>query len=293
MHVPFKRSISKRQHVPFMTPELLGSLRHRNKLRELYFKSKDPENWESNNDPEDVCWVWGKLLSDALDVHGPVKRSIYKRQHVPFMTPELLGSLLHRNKLRELYFKSKDPENWEKYILQRNLTSSLKRREISSYLWSRADSAKGDPKQFWYTIKPCMRCKRSNNEGTYRRKENSVLVTDKKKVAQIFNNYFSFIQNLGEEHDSNPYVVVDISVHPSIAAIRDECVVASQFEFNHVSMAETELVLLDEVFDRCVQKQLVHYFNPYLSKFLSAYRKGYSCESVSLHLIEDWKGALD
>ena len=52
------------------------------------------------------------------------------------------------------------------------------------------------------------------------------------------------------------------------------------------------LVLLDKVFERCVQKQLVHYFNPYLSKFLSAYRKGYSCESVLLHLIEDWKGAL-
>ena len=33
------------------------------------------------------------------------------------------------------------------------------------------------------------------------------------------------------------------------------------------------LVLLDKVFERCVQKQLVHYVNPYLSKFLSAYRK--------------------
>ena len=42
-----------------------------------------------------------------------------------------------------------------------------------------------------------------------------------------------------------------------------------------------------------MQKQLVHYFNPYLSKFFSVYRKGYICESVLLHLIEDWKGALD
>ena len=42
-----------------------------------------------------------------------------------------------------------------------------------------------------------------------------------------------------------------------------------------------------------MQKQLVQYFNPYLSKFLSAYKKGYSCESVLLHLIEDWTGALD
>ena len=53
------------------------------------------------------------------------------------------------------------------------------------------------------------------------------------------------------------------------------------------------LVLLDKVFERCVQKLFVQYFNPYLSTFLSAYRKKYSCESVLLHLIEDWKGALD
>ena len=87
-----------------------------------------------------------------------------------------------------------------------------------------------------------MHCKRSNNEGTYHLKENGVLVTDKKKVTEIFNNYFSLIQNVGEEHDSSSNVAVDVSVHPSIAAIRKECV-ATQFEFNHVSMAEMELIL--------------------------------------------------
>ena len=112
-----------------------------------------------------------------------------------------------------------------------------------------------------------MHCKQSNNDGTYHLKENGVLVTDKKEVAAIFNNYFSLIQNVGEEHD-------------------DEF---DKSKYRPVSI----LVLLDKVFERCVQKQLVHYFNPHLSKFLSAYRKGYSCESVLLHLIEDWKGALD
>ena len=78
---------------------------------------------------------------------------------------------------------------------------------------------------------------------TYHLKENGVLVTDKRKVAEIFNNYFSLIQNVGEEHDSDSNVAVDISVHPSMAAIRKDCV-AAQFEFNHVSMAETESVTL-------------------------------------------------
>ena len=61
-------------------------------------------------------------------------------------------------------------------------------------------------------------------------------------MARIFNNYFSLIQNVGEEHDSDSNVAVDTSVHPSTAAIRDECV-AAQFGFNRVSMAETELIL--------------------------------------------------
>ena len=66
-----------------------------------------------------------------------------------------------------------------------------------------------------------MHCKRSNNEGTYHLKEIGVLVTDKKKVAEILNNYFSLIQNVGEEHYSDPNVALDISVHPSIAAIKE------------------------------------------------------------------------
>ena len=56
------------------------------------------------------------------------------------------------------------------------------------------------------------------------------------------NNCFSLIQNVGEECVTDSNVAADISAHPSIAAIRKECV-AAQFEFNHVSVAETELIL--------------------------------------------------
>ena len=192
--------------------------------------------------------------------------------------------------------------------------------------------------------------KRNNNEGSFYLKESGALVADKKEVIEIPINYFSLIQNVGDEHNSDSYVSVDFSVRPSFVAIRKECL-AAHFEFDHVSVAETELilksldpnkatdhdqiparvlrdgasvlaapvahlvntvidnpcvsadwkmaeiclifkrdnefykskyrpvsilVLLDKVFERCVQKQLVHYFDLHLSKFLSAYRKGYS-----------------
>ena len=53
------------------------------------------------------------------------------------------------------------------------------------------------------------------------------------------------------------------------------------------------LVVLDKVFEKCLEHQLIQYFNPILSPSLSAYRRGYSCESVLLRLIEDWRFALD
>ena len=39
---------------------------------------------------------------------------------------------------------------------------------------------------------------------------------------------------------------------------------------------------MDKVFEKCLEHQLIQYFNPILSPSLSAYRRGYSCESVLL-----------
>lgn len=49
------------------------------------------------------------------------------------------------------------------------------------------------------------------------------------------------------------------------------------------------LVKLDKVFEKCLKHQPIQYFNP----SLSAYRRGYSCESVPLRPIEDWRSSLD
>ena len=103
-----------------------------------HFKHYDTESFSADiatvpfhfahifDDPVGVCWAWGKCYATPWTC----KRSMTKHQHVPFMTPELPGSIRHRKKLRKLYFKSKDPGDWEKYRPQRNLTSSLRRREL-------------------------------------------------------------------------------------------------------------------------------------------------------------------
>ncbi|KAL9970070.1 hypothetical protein ACROYT_G022385 [Oculina patagonica] len=191
------------------------------------------------------------------------------------------------------------------------------------------------------------------------------MVRDNKEVAEIFNHYYSLVQNVS---DVPTTTVEDFRDHPSIRAIMANCPVTDQFHFSHVNSAELEtilkslnvnkatghdsvparalrdcasalaqplatlinsiidsacvptewklaeispifkkddefdkskyrpvsiLVLLDKVFERCLNRQLVQHFSGILSKFLSAYRKGYSCECVLLRLVEDWRRALD
>ena len=53
------------------------------------------------------------------------------------------------------------------------------------------------------------------------------------------------------------------------------------------------LTALSKVFERCHSNQLLFYFEKLFSKFLSGFRKGYSCQSTLLRMIEDWKSSLD
>ena len=66
-------------------------------------------------DIDDIYWAWSYLLSSLLDDHAPIKRKTAKREHVPFMTPELLEAIRKRNKLKRLYNKSKSPLDWDRY----------------------------------------------------------------------------------------------------------------------------------------------------------------------------------
>ena len=53
------------------------------------------------------------------------------------------------------------------------------------------------------------------------------------------------------------------------------------------------LTCLSKIFESILCDQMVCYFDPLMSKSLSAYRKAYSCEDVLLSCIEEWKEALD
>ena len=50
---------------------------------------------------------------------------------------------------------------------------------------------------------------------------------------------------------------------------------------------------VSKIFERLYCDQMLEYYEVIMSKYLSAFRKGYSCESLLIRMVEDWKQALD
>ena len=55
----------------------------------------------------------------------------------------------------------------------------------------------------------------------------------------------------------------------------------------------TVLPCLNNIFERLLSVQIQDFILGLLSDFVSAYRKGYSCETALLKLTEDWRACRD
>ena len=55
----------------------------------------------------------------------------------------------------------------------------------------------------------------------------------------------------------------------------------------------TVLPCLNNIFERLLSVQIEHFYQGLLSDFVSAYRKGHSCETALLKLTEDWRACRD
>ena len=53
------------------------------------------------------------------------------------------------------------------------------------------------------------------------------------------------------------------------------------------------LPALSKIFERILADQMMEFFNDIFSPSLSAFRKGISCQSILLKMMEDWRKALD
>ena len=86
-----------------------------------------------------------------------------------------------------------------------------------------------DPRQFWNTYRSFLHSRRGSKSNDIILKEGDEIVTDKSRIANIFNDYFVNIANNIEDPSSEVYGK-HFWDHPSMMAINGN--ISSRFSFS-------------------------------------------------------------
>ena len=210
---PKPRLIEFRSRKNFNLPDFLADLK------------RVPWSSAYTFDNADDVWVhWRTLFKDVLDQHVPLKKKWIRGDQLPWISPDLLREISHRNKLFKRHKRSPTSTSWDDYKLQRNKVTSLQRNALKRFCCDASLSAR-HPGEFWRKMKPLLPTSSGKNIQGVILVEGSSVVSVPGCVAEVFIDYFSNIFPL--EHRSD----TDYTDHPSIKAIRS---LRFSSEFNYL-----------------------------------------------------------
>ena len=138
--------------------------------------------------------------------------------------------------------KDRSDANYAAYKYQKNICTSLHHRAIKTYFRQRSDEMNQDPRQFWNTYRPFLHLRRGLKSNDIILKEDAEIITDKSRIANIFNDYFVNIANHIEAPSEEVYDR-DFADHPSVMAISGS--VSSSFSFSRTNSTCVKQLLLD------------------------------------------------
>ena len=196
------------------------------------------------DDVDDMVWVHNKLLSDIIDTHAPRKVKCTKGQTAFYMNNALRKEINYKAMLKRKFNKQKTSESWSKFKHQRNKVNKLKRVAIRSY-FDRHCNTNASDKRFWQTVKPFFSNKVKDGSCQISLlDEHSNIVSDKRKVCNMFNDYFTNICDSLCESDDIKMLTFDNLIncykdHASIQQINNKLVSnLSCFDFHNVNQSD-------------------------------------------------------
>ena len=108
------------------------------------------------------------------------------------MNKTLSKEIMKRSNLRNKYLKSRNEEDRQRFVKQRNLCVSLLRKTKRSYYSNLNEKNVIDNRKFWKTVKPMFSNKFVNSEKIALVDDDKI-ITNNKEIAKVLNNFFSNI----------------------------------------------------------------------------------------------------
>ena len=189
------------------------------------------------------------LLMEILDRHAPLKTKYIRGNDQPFVTKQLRKEHMKRSRLRNKYRKNPTDINKSAYKKQRNFCVHLLKKVKISYFENLRPSSICDNKKFWKSVKPLF-SEKTMSADNITLVENDIIITEDKKVAEIFNSFFSnAVKNLNidryehfsfdeyflckdtENEDPILRAIEKYEKHPSILKIKETTPENSHFSF--------------------------------------------------------------
>ena len=113
---------------------------------------------------DDVWAHWRTLFKDVLVYHVPLKKKWIRGNRLPWISPELLREISHRNKLFKPHKRNPTSTPWDDYKWQRNKVTSLQPNTLKPFLCDASLSAKL-PREFWRKMNPLLPTRYSSGKN--------------------------------------------------------------------------------------------------------------------------------
>ena len=222
---------------------------------------EDVKNVNFVCDTEDPDLNYENLINgfcSIIDKHAPLKQKTLRGNEAPFMNKNLRKAIYTRSRLKNRYNKNPTDDNKTQYKKQRNKCVNLRKKAIKTHFKNITDSGIIENKKFWQTIKPFITNKSGISNNSIMIIENDSLVTDDKKLATIFNDYYiniiekssgikpNFI-NYGDNINKKEIVeniVKNFENHPSIIKIKETNINTDLFHFKEIDENDIKKLFL-------------------------------------------------
>ena len=172
------------------------------------------------DDIDDKQYVFESLYLDILNKHAPQKQAHIRGNQIPFMNEQWRWLIHHCNKFWKKFTHQRTDANYAEYKKQRNKETNASQfgaKQLKIIL--KTSQRPTIHVHFWEAYRPFMHLRSSKQANDIMLVENDVVITDRKELAELFNNYFVHIiddvQYIKENNFKHKY-----SAHPSIKQLR-------------------------------------------------------------------------
>ncbi len=105
---------------------------------------------------------YNNILQDIFEKNAPVKQKLIKKSQLVTMNSQLRKAIFKKCILQHKLTKIRDKDTEEKFRVQNNLVTCLKRNSTGKYFKNKCTNGSRN-KHFWKTIKPFMNEAYSSN----------------------------------------------------------------------------------------------------------------------------------